>query len=458
MGGTLTLIGTSTNLLVAGLVLDLGLPRIGLFDITPPALVLSGVGVLYLLTAGRWLMPRRQAEADLLEQYELREYLSGLVVEPGSRLVGSSLAEARFGEEYGLHVVVVERDGTRLPYPRGSTVLRAGDLLLVQGKVSDIAHIEEVEGLRIAGTRPTLAPDPDAEAAGGNAGGASGLAEVMVPPRSQLIGRNLKEIGFRPRFGVSALAIQRHGHAIHEKIGRIRLEAGDILLVQGLPQAMQTMHEGRELALLGPVQVPAKRRRKRRLAVAIMAAVVVLPALNVMPILLSALGGAILMVLTRCVTPDEVYEEMDWSVLILLGSILPLGIAMQASGAAELLAAGLLRLTEPWGAHGALAAFFALTALLTALISNMAAAVVLTPMAVASAAGLGVSPMPFVIAVMIAASTSYVTPIGYQTNLFVYGPGGYRFGDFVRVGTPLTLLSIAVATFVIPYFFPFAAT
>ena len=454
MGGTLTLIGTSTNLLVAGLVLDLGLPRIHLFDITPPALALTGVGVLYLLTVGRWLTPRREAKADLLERYELREYLSGLVVEPGSRLAGSSLADARFGEEYGLNVLLVEREGVRMRPPTGSTVLRAGDLLLVQGKVSDIAYIEEVEGLRIAGT-PTLQPGAIGEAAGTDGSGAAGLAEVMVPPRSHLVGRTLKEIGFRARFGVSALAIQRHGHAIHEKIGRMRLEAGDILLVQGPPPAMQAMHEGRELALLGSVQVPAKRRRKRRVAVAIMAGVVALPALDVVPILVSALVGAILMLLTRCVTPDEVYDEMDWSVLVLLGSILPLGIAMQSSGAAELLAAGLLRLTEPWGPQGTLAAFFVLTVLLTAVISNVAAAVVLTPMAAASAAGLGVSTLPFVIAVMIAASNSYVTPIGYQTNLFVYGPGGYRFSDFVRVGTPLAVVSAAVATFVIPYFFPF---
>jgi di/tricarboxylate transporter len=411
--------------------------------------------VLYLLTVGRWLMPRREPQSDLLERYELREYLSGLVVEPGSRLVGSSLADARFGEEYGLNVVLVEREGARIRYPTGSTVLHAEDLLLVQGKVSDIAHIEEVEGLRIAGAPPALAPGLPAEAAGGNPVGTAGLAEVIVPPRSHLIGRTLKEIRFRARFGASVLATQRHGHAIHEEIGRIRLEAGDILLVQGPPQAMQAMHEGRELALLGPVQVPAKRRRKRRLAVSIMAGVVVLPALNVVPILVSALIGAILMLLTRCVTLDEVYEEMDWSVLILLGSILPLGIAMQSSGAAELLAAGLLQLTEAWGAHGTLAAFFVLTVLFTAVISNVAAAVVLTPMAAASAVGLGVSPLPFVIAVMIAASNSYITPIGYQTNLFVYGPGGYRFGDFVRVGAPLSVLSVAVATFVIPFFFPF---
>jgi di/tricarboxylate transporter len=458
MGGTLTLVGTSTNLLVAGLVLDLGLERIRLFDITPPALALSVVGVLYLLTVGRWLMPRREAEADLLKSYELRDYLSGLVVEAGSRLAGASLAEARFGEAYGLNVVLVERDGHRLPFPTGSTVLHGGDLLLVQGKIPDIAQIEEVEGLRIAGAAPDLPPlggVEEADATGSEAG--SGLAEVIIPPRSHLIGNTLKEVGFRGRFGVGALAIQRHGHAMREKVGRIRLEAGDILLVQGPPSAMKELHNGRELALLGVAAVPVKRRRKRRLSVGIMAAVVLLPALDLAPILVSALVGVVLMLLTRCVTPDEAYEEMDWSVLVLLGSILPLGIAMHRTGAGELLASGLLRITEPWGAHGTLAAFYVLTLVLTAVISNAAAAVVLTPMAVASGTALDVSALPFVIAVMIAASNSYVTPIGYQTNLFVFGPGGYRFGDFARVGGPLTLVSVVVATLVIPLFFPFDA-
>jgi di/tricarboxylate transporter len=348
----------------------------------------------------------------------------------------------------------VEREGHRISFPTGSTVLQSGDLLLVQGKIPDIAQIEEIEGLRIAGTPPNLPP----LRRGGEAGaidGESGLAEVIVPPRSHLIGHTLKEVGFRGRFGVGALAIQRHGEAIREKIGRIRLEAGDILLIQGPAGAVKSLHDGRELALLGAVEIPAKRRRKRRLAVGIMAGVVLLPALDLAPIMVSALVGAVLMLLTRCVTPEELYEEMDWSVLVLLGSILPLGIAMQKSGAAELLASGLLRLTEPWGEHGTLAAFYVLTLLLTAVISNAAAAVVLTPMAIASGTALGVSALPFVIAVMLAASNSYVTPIGYQTNLFVYGPGGYRFGDFARVGGPLTLVSVFVATFVIPFFFPF---
>lgn len=457
MGGTLTLIGTSTNLLVAGLVLDLGEERIRLFDVTPPALLLAAVGVIYLLTVGRWLTPRREPEPDLLKQYELREYLTGLIVEPGSRLAGRSLAESRFGEEYGLNVIIIERGGVQTG-AAGSSVIREGDLLLVQGKIADIAQIEEVEGLRIAGSPPTLErPLRTEEAEGANDRTDWTLAEIMVPPRSHLTGRTLKELGFRTRYGVNALALQRHGHAIPDKPGRTPLEVGDILLVQGPTERVKALHDGHELALLGAVEVPAKRRRKLRLAVAIMAGVVALPALGIAPIVVSALAGVILMVLTGCMTPQEVYDEMDWSVIVLLGAILPLGLAMQQTGTAQLLASGLLDVTERWGPHGVLAAFYLLSVGLTAMISNAAAAAVLTPMALATALALGVSPLPFFIGVMFGASNSYVTPIGYQTNLFVYGAGGYRFSDFARVGGPLTILTIAAATYIIPLFFPFDA-
>jgi di/tricarboxylate transporter len=235
----------------------------------------------------------------------------------------------------------------------------------------------------------------------------------------------------------------------------VKLAPGDLLLVQGPPDALRRIHEGRDLALLGPLDVPARRYAKLKFALPIMAGVVALAAFDIMPILVSAMLGVIAMFLTGCVTADEAYEEVDWMVLVLLGSIIPLGIAMQNTGTAEFLSAQLLRLTTPLGLLGTLAAFYLLTSLLTELISNNAAAVVLTPIAIATAIGLDVSPMPFIIAVMIAASNSYMTPIGYQTNTFIYGPGGYRFSDFFRVGGPLNLIMVIAATFVIPIFFPF---
>jgi di/tricarboxylate transporter len=459
LGGTLTLIGTSTNLLVAGLVLDLGLERIRLFDITPPALILAAVGIAYLLTIGRWLAPEREAPTDLISVYELRDFLTGLVVVDGSPVVGQSLREADFARKYGLNVVGIDRAGTRITFPRGGAIVTAGDVLIVEGKVADIARIQEEGHFTIAGSAPEFplgdrrVPDPNRKPSDPEQGPA--LAELIVPPRSPVIGRSLRQLNFRNRYGLPVLGIQRHGEALHQRMRDVVLEPGDILLVNGTSRELRTLHQSGDLALLGTVALPTKRLRKLKYSVPIIVAVVLLAAFDVMPILVSSLTGVAAMFVTGCITPDEAYEDIDWMVIVLLGSIIPLGIAMQNSGTAELIAAQLLNVTQPLGLLGVLATFYLLTSVLTELISNNAAAVVLTPIAIATAAALGVSPMPFVIAVMFAASNSFMTPIGYQTNTFIYGPGGYRFSDFVRVGGPLNLLLLVVATFVIPLFFPF---
>jgi di/tricarboxylate transporter len=448
LGGTLTLIGTSTNLLVAGLALDAGLGRIGLFDVTPPAAMLAGLGVVYLLTIGRWLAPVRAAPQAPLESYELREYLTALVVGAQSNLVGRTLAGSRFGHALGLQVVQIQRGDQRIVAPNGATVVHAGDVLVVTGKITNIAQIEDTNHLEIAGTRPEIDASPRADR------GAQ-WAEVLVNPGAGAVGRTLTELGFRARFGITALAIQRHGHPMHGPVGRVPLQSGDILLVQGAPHALRELHEDGDFGVLGSVRVPARRRRKALRASLIMLAVVLLPTFGATTILVSALLGLVAMLLTGCITPDEAYQEMDWSVLVLLATILPLGIAMRNSGTATWLAELLLDVTRPLGARGTLAAFFALTTVLTSIISNNAAAVVLVPVAIAAAGTLGVSPMPLVVAVMLGASTAFSTPIGYQTNTFIYGPGGYRFSDFLRVGGPLNVLLLVSAPLVIPLFFPF---
>jgi di/tricarboxylate transporter len=453
MGGTLTLIGTSTNLLVAGLVLELGMERIGLFDITPAALVLAVVGVAYLLTVGRWLTPTRQTTPDLISSYELRQYLTGLEVGAGSQLAGKSLRDARFGSNYGLQVIGIDRGGERLAFPRGGTVVQAGDVLIVEGRIPDIAHIEEMAGLTIAGTQPDFPLEPGSGAAA--AGAEARLAEVIVPPRSDVVGRTLQQVNFRNRYGVPVLGIQRHGQPLQGRMRDVVLEPGDVLLVSGGNEELSALHSSGDLALLGAVRMPRKRLRKMKYAFAIIIAVVALAAFDIMPILVSAILGVVAMFLTGCITPDEAYEDIDWMVLVLLGAIIPLGLAMRNSGTAELIAGALVGLTRPLGPYGVLASFYLLTSVLTELISNNAAAVVLTPIAIATGLALGVSPLPFIIAVMFAASNSFMTPIGYQTNTFIYGPGGYRFSDFLRVGGPLNLLLVITATLTIPFFFPF---
>ncbi len=447
LGGTLTLIGTSTNLLVAGMVVDLGMERIGIFEITPAAAVLAVVGCAYLLTVGRWLTPRRASPQDSRVLHEPRQYVTELEVDPGSELVGDSVTEAGIEAEFKVRLVAIRRGDERMP-PDEIVRLEAGDHLLVSGRPDRVARLASADHLIVQAQASPLEMEDVSPSE-------LRLAEMVVPPRSRVVGHSLDDV--RRLFGepVSVLGLERHGAVTSERpIGSVELAAGDILLVRAPFDTLRALHDSRDLAVVGVVEPLHPRRGRIGIAVSILAAVVVAAASGLSGILVASMVGLVAMVLTRCVRVDEVYEDMDWGVLVLLGSLLALGTALQQTGTAELLAAVVVRLASPLGAIGVLAAFYVLTSLLTNLLTNNAAAVVLTPIAVAAARGLDVSAMPFVIAVMLAASNSFATPIGYQTNTFVYGPGGYRFGDFLRVGGPLNLLLAAAATLVVPLFFP----
>ena len=448
MGGTLTLIGSSTNLVVAGILVEMGLPSLGMFQFTLPALAVALVGAAYMLTIGRRLIPSREVSRDLAAGYHLRDYLSALVVEADSVIAGKTLAESRFAAQYGLQVVGIERGPERISSPNAATVIKAGDVLLVRGKIVDIAAIREAAHLAVATGQHDLNVG-DATPGGGK------LAELIVPPSSPIVGRSLRAVRFRSRYGVPVLGIQRHGQALEDHPRDVTIQAGDVLLVQASSEQLLQLHDDGDLALLGSVQIPEKRRRKMLLAVAIIVSVVLLSALDVLPTVTAALLGAIAMFLTSCVTPDEAYEQVDWMVIVMLGSLIPLGIAMQKTGTAEMLARGLLTVASPFGPVGILVAVYVMTMLITELISNTATALVVTPIAVATAEAAGISPLPLVIAVMFAATNAFATPIGYQTNTLIYGPGGYRFSDFVRVGAPLNILLLITSALVIPLFFPF---
>ncbi|HUF13494.1 MAG TPA: SLC13 family permease [Longimicrobiales bacterium] len=459
LGGTLTLIGSSTNLVVAGLVVQLGLGRIRLFDITPPAFAMVLVGVLYLLTVGRWLLPHREPVADLLESYELHDYLASIRVGAESSWVGRTIAHLRLRETEGLNVVAIEREDGSHAVPVASTVINPGDMLLVEGTIAALTALRDVSGvdLGVAETAAGWPAAPVRERADREEDDPLRTAEIMVPRRSHAAGRTLRQIGFRARYQIGAIGLRRHGQPLHEPLADVVLRTGDLLLVQGRASALRALHEEGELALVGAVEVPVRRRNKMRIAIAIMVGVVAMAALGIAPILASAMVGTSLVFLTGCLTAEEAYEDVDWSVIVLIGALLPLGMAMQRSGAAAFLAGQTLDLAAPLGLYGLLAAVYLLTVALTSMISNAAAAVILTPVAAAVATGAGSSPLPFVVAVMFAASNAFLTPVGYQTNLFVYGPGGYRFGDYFRLGAPLTALTAAVATLVVPVFFPFRA-
>ena len=454
LGGSLTLIGTSTNLLVAGLMLDLGLTRIRIFDVTPPALLVAAAGMLYLFTLGRWLTPRREASRDLLESYELHDYLTTLRILPASPLEGQSIAESRFGRVQGLTIVRVERtDGDRVGAPGAATILRAGDLLLVEGKIPDIAALQADTGVEIEGADPHL-PEPGSQPVDEDEDPVR-FAEVLVPPRSPASGQSLRGLRLRTRFAVSGIGLRRHGAPVRENMAAVSLRPGDVVLVQGRTSALRQLHESGELSLVGAVDLAPRRRRKMKWAVVAMAGAVLLAAFEVVPIMVGAMLGVVFLLITRTVGAEEAYREMDWMVVVLLAAILPLGLALQKSGAAAGLATALGTVAGPLGPYGLLAAVYVVTSLMTNAISNVAAAALVVPVAVALAQSAGLSPTPFAVGVMFAASNAFLTPIGYQTNMFVYGPGGYRFGDFIRVGGPLSVLTCVVSVIAIPLFMPF---
>lgn len=472
LGGTLTLVGTSTNLIVAGLALDLGLGRIGLFDITAAASVLVAVGVVYLLTLGRWLTPHREAKRDLVDAYQLRAYLASFRVLEDSPLAGRSLAASRLGEREGILVAGIRRGGHSIHGVGGNTVIEAGDELVVEGSVSDVARFVEQQGLEAMTDRPDWDFEVQADGEGaqpsearaehlGRAGrsddqpGERILAELLVRPRTFPENQPLNRLGIRSRWNVTVLGLQRRGRPLKRGLHQTALRAGDVLLVEGRPDDLRAIHEAGDFSLLGAVDIPARRRGKRSAALSILAGVVLLPAFGIGTILITSIAGVAAMFLTGTLKPREAYDEMDWMVIVLLGAILPLGIAMEETGTAILLVDLALGPMQAMGPYGVLALFYLGTSLLTSVISNAAAAVVTVPLAVAASTEIGVSPMPLVVAVMFAASNSFVTPIGYQTNTFIFGPGGYHFTDFFRVGSPLTLVLLLAATLTIPIFFPF---
>jgi di/tricarboxylate transporter len=446
-GGVCTLIGTSTNILVSSIAAQHGLSPFGMFELSPLGLVLFAVGALYLLTAGVRLIPDRRAGTDLAQSYGMGDYLTEILVLPESPAVGRPLRESPLVRDLDLDVLEIQRGGRLLPAPGAETVLAADDLLRVRCDVRKIRQAEKQEGIVLKSGLKWRDEDlRSSEAA---------LLEAVIVPGSALEGKTLKEAGFRQIYGGTALAIRHRGEVMRERLGMTRLQSGDVLLVEVRRDRVEALKRNPDFVVVSEIGPDEPRRGKLLLALAIVAGVVALAALDLLPIVGSAILGSVLMVLTRCLTLDEAYQAIEWRVVFLLGGILPLGIALETSGAAGLLSSLLVDTIGAWGPLALLSAFYLLTSLLTETMSNNATAALLAPIAISAASSLGVDPRPFLVAVTFAASASFMTPVGYQTNTLIYGPGHYRFADFLRIGTPLNLLFWVIATLLIPRFWSF---
>jgi di/tricarboxylate transporter len=463
LGGTCTLIGTSTNLAVSGGLAKLGQnqeliqrfqvdPRLlapyTMFELTPVGIGIVVVGMLYMLLLGLRLLPSRGGDESLLEQYKMRAYISEVIVVEGSPLAGKTLAEGNLSEMLDLTVIGILRGKQgRLP-PRGEEVLREGDLLLVQGSMDDILRVKEEAGIEIR-------PDFELKAHDLEAGDVE-LSEVMVLRGSELTGRTLRSLNFRDRYDLTVLAINRHGMALLTKLSTVTLRFGDVLLVQGEKSCVERLTaDGHVLLLEGEQGARRERADKRVWAVA---AFVVFLSFSVMhlpqvPLAVAVLFGVLILLGSRAVLLHEAYELIDWRLIVLIAGMISFGTAMEKTHADEYLAGLIVQNFSSYGELAVLAGFFALTVALTQPMSNQAAALVVLPIAVKTALTLGLNPRAFAVAVTYAASCSFLTPLE-PACVLIYTPGRYRFLDFVKVGSILTIAVFAVVMVLVPIFWP----
>ncbi|MEM9450662.1 MAG: SLC13 family permease [Cyanobacteria bacterium P01_E01_bin.6] len=454
LGGMLTVVGTSTNVLASGLSAQLGFGEFRLFEFTRLGIVIFCIGILYLTLIAPKLLPvRRDSNSTLIgDSYDLKEYVSEVVVTPRSSLIGQSIRSSGIQRKFDIDVLELVRNGTHFPQPLANKALRVNDVLIVRSSKEDLLNIKAEQGLEILPDVKFGQDSPEAlevELASGE----EGIAEVLILSNSRLNGSTLKEIRFRQRYNATVLAIRRGQELIRERLGKVPLRFGDLLLVQGPSESFLGLQTTRELLVLEQRDIESQRREKSWVAIAIIVGVILFAAFNVTPILISALAGVVLMVLTGCLKPGEVYGAVRWDIIFLLAGLIPLGIAMEKSGTTRWIADQLLMLSGNLSGYWILLLFYMATTLLTEILSNNASVVLMIPIAVEVARSLSFNPIAFMFAVTFAASNSYMTPIGYQTNTMVYGPGGYRFLDFTRVGAPLSItLAIVTPVLIIQFY------
>jgi di/tricarboxylate transporter len=443
-GGVCTLIGTSTNLLVSAIAARSGYEPFGMFEFTRFGLVLFGVGSLYMLLVVRWI-PDRRAVQELTREYGMGRYMTEVELQEDGCSVGFPLAQSPLVQEVGVEVLEINRRGHRIFVPHAQTLLQAGDTLRVVCDVDRVQALAERQGIRL---KPRKLKDADME------NSETVLVEAVVAPGSVLVGETLRSFRFRNVFGANVLALRHRGTVLHEKLGSTVLLGGDVLLIEARSDHLDRIRGHEAFVMVSEVAFPTFRTDKALIALGVIAAVVATAALGIIPILVGAVGGAVLLVLTGCLQPEEAYQAIDWKVIFLLAGALSLGIALENSGAALLLSEVLIRTAATLGPVAVISGLYLATSLMTESMSNNATAVLLAPIAIGAAQLMNVDPRPLLMAVTFAASASFMTPVGYQTNTMIYGVGQYRFVDFVRFGGPLNLIFWVLATFLIPVFWP----
>lgn len=478
-GGMCTLIGTSTNLVTHEFAVHSGLPGFSMFELGKVGVPMMVAGFLYILIVGRWFLPRGSGGHTELPERP-GQYSAELVAEPGSRWVGNPFQRQRIERDYEVEVIDLMRGGEAITYRDPAPDYAAGDRLRVRGPFARVLALASRGGLQLhrpkllseEAAAPAADPAPATAAAlespsaqaepkpGARAGEPAKpapqlpLAEVIVLPASGLIGRTLKDSRFAERFGTAVLALHRPNHSLSQRPSETPLHAGDVLVVEGTTNAIARLAATPGFLLSGAAPESYERPEKLGVAILTLMGVVLSISVGVLPVVTAATAGCAVLMVTGCLTPREAYKAIDWSIIFLLAGALALGLALEKTGLTTALATSLAYFSANLGPFVVVAGFLLLSMVVSEFMSNSGTVALLAPIALSTANQLGVNPMALLAAVTFGASASFAMPIGYQTSLMIYGPGGYRFKDFIRMGIPLDLLLAAIALYLIPQFWP----
>lgn len=446
IGGTCTLIGTSTNLLVSSIAEKEGMPAFKVFEFTTLGAVLFIVGMVYIFLVPLRFLPSRTIISSLTRKYHMSAYLTELRVTEGSMLVGRTVVDEHVSERFELNVLEVLRGDQRISVDLRNTPLQIADELIVRGSMEEILAFRDQYDLLLL--TDIKLRDEDLSDANNI------LVEIQISPFSRLAGQTLKEADFRRVFGCFVLALNRTGETIRDRLASIALKQWDTLLVFGPRARVESLYLHDDFVPLQELDLKLRLPKRWWLSVSVIPIVVLLAATGVMSILEASILGVVAMIVTKSITIQQAYKSINWTVIFLLASILPLGTAMENTGLADRIGHAVASVGDDYGPGVVLAVIYIATALLSEIVSNNSTAVLMVPIAITVATTLGLDPKPFVMAVAFAASSSFMTPMGYQTNAMVFGPGGYRFMDFIKAGTPLKLIFWVISSLLIPILWP----
>ncbi len=447
LGGVCTLLGTSTNILVSGIAERMGLEPFGMFEMSKAGILFLLTGLAYMLIAGTFLMPKRKSTTKISENYSLGKYLTEIILLPKAKSVGQSIVESKLRQDLDIEILQVIREGVVME-AHPSLILQSNDLLKVRCDVEKLKLLMDREGVM-------LKPERNEKKNNIRSNGLV-LVEAMLMHNSRFLNRSIKEINFRGRFdGANVIAIRHRDQILYERLGHAKLDVGDVLLISTHRDKIKALRDSGDLLVLSESPHARFDIRKVLPVLAIIAGVVLTASFNIVNIVVSATMGVLALIVFGIMKPDDAYKSIEWKVVFMLAGVLSMGAALEKTGAAQLIGDGLINTVGVLGPHAVLSCFFFITFMLTNFMSNNATAALLAPIAVITARSLEVDERPFLMAVAFASSLSFMTPMGYQTNTMIYGPGNYKFKDFLKIGTPLNILLWIVGSIFIPYFFPF---